>query len=259
MGLFDFLYGKEYESEAEAYMKKRNKEYARKCAAYKKQEMMGENGCGYFGHNGKNTSHTAATQRTAYVSSGIKLADGLNTLLTKLTGGTDVDVYHNLQALKELNSDCSSLNPDCSSSSLSDSEKQAALKKRLQEKYGHNVQVSYSSNVKTYNSGACDSCDFPSDDVNQAAASIFEINTAQKMGHVIQLCGKIARGRFEFDDTVVLKTNGTQIQTKVLKIVRQGSEIGCANISSGVIVVTIPDVKNIMIHPGDQLTKNMIG
>ena len=38
MGLFDFLHGKTYESEAEAYMKKRNKEYAKRSAIYKKQE-----------------------------------------------------------------------------------------------------------------------------------------------------------------------------------------------------------------------------
>lgn len=41
MGLLDFLHGgRQIESEAEAYMRKRNKEYARKAAEYKRREAM---------------------------------------------------------------------------------------------------------------------------------------------------------------------------------------------------------------------------
>jgi hypothetical protein len=51
MGLFDFLHGgKLPESEAEAYMRKRNKEYARKAAEYKRREAM-TNITGKFGND----------------------------------------------------------------------------------------------------------------------------------------------------------------------------------------------------------------
>lgn len=59
MGLFDFLHGNPPKSEAQAYMEKRNKEYTRRAAEYKRREALQElNASNKLFDNLKNRTNT---------------------------------------------------------------------------------------------------------------------------------------------------------------------------------------------------------
>ena len=248
MGLFDFLHGKDEESEAEAYMKQRNRAYAKRAAQYKQQESldnsddwMTETTEKYTRPDGTKVTRTSKTISKGYVNgtpSG-KVGD----LLNQLTGGMMDEIK--------------SIEQDCRNKNMTDEERQAELKERLRSKYGNSVRVDSSSKRSTIKTSSYQSnCSTPG--VKNKDQSIFVIRTAKKVGQVWKVCGEIIRGRFGFGDTVTVKTATGDKIGRISKIVRQGEEIDYANISSGVIVIDI-HVNGFEIKPGDKLTKDSIG
>lgn len=254
MGLFDFLHGKEYESEATQYMKERNKEYAKKCAEYERQEILGT--AKHARTNYSVTINKTTTENHAIVKGTVStgkhpaVKGSLSNLFRILVCG-DSDVAKQMNEILQMES-------ECDSSSMSDAEKQSALKQRLQEKYKTNTKNNDSpKDHKNISNSNCETgC---SQEYDKTEMSLFEIETVQKNGRVLKLCGKIMRGRFVLDDDVVVKSNGTAKETRVLQILRQGKEIDYANLSSGKIVISIPVDAAANVQPGDKLTKDSIG
>ena len=216
-------------------MKKRNKEYAKRSAVYKKKD------------DGFNI------QKNSQLFDISMLENGLQSVFQNI--GSQFEEFREIST-------------SISDSNLSDIEKQEQLKKRLQDKFGNNINVQCSSNgtnkniVIKQNNTICENyeeCQDYSIDFKKDETSLFEISTIQRSGNVLKLCGKVIRGRFMFDDEVGLRLKSGDYPTQIIKIVRQGEDIDYANSASGVIVITIPNNSNIIIQPGDKLIKSQLG
>lgn len=233
MSLFSFLHGESYESEAEAYMKKRNKDYIKRSNMYKRQEQR-INGIGF-----KSIFDTSHFNNGNHLTKGMFGAaiDSINDILKEST-----TIDENVQ------------------------EKQEELKKRLQEKYGcvteSNCSTEYSERIEIKNdsyNGSCDECDDSEDEYAEDEVSVFEINTVQQIGYTFKLCGRVTRGRFMCNNIVKIRTSSNDYTTKVTNITRQGESVNYANSASGVIVITIPYNTNYIVRNGDKLFKNYLG
>lgn len=247
MGLFDFLHWNDEESEAEAYMRERNKTYAKRAAQYKKQQESFDNSDDFMNVTTEKytrpdgTKVTSKTYSKGYVNG--KPSGKVGDLLNQMTGG--------------LFDDINDINKECENQNLTEAEKQAILKERLRGKYGNAVRVDSSSSRSTIKTTMRqhDDCVIPS--VKQEELSIFVVKTARRVGPVWKVCGEIIRGRFGFGDTVVVKNSIAQKVGEISKIIRQGEGIEYANASSGIIVMDVK-VNGFEINPGDKLTKDSI-
>ena len=221
MTLLEYLFGVgiSTKTDAEKYMEERNKEYARKSAAYKKREMLGE------------------VQKTIfdYLMPMSKMSSYKSAPSAYDTNKTQVRTMYD--------------QPDRSYRTETDY-RDAAIetKRRLQEKYGL-------ANGPSLDCDDCDSFDFEKEDASLFEINTVMFD---QISHVYKVCGKIKRGRFSINDIVTIKDSTTQYSAKVKQIIRQGETIDYANVSSGVIILFIPASGGLKINKTSKITKSTL-
>ena len=104
MGILDFLHGgRQIESEAEAYMRKRNKEYARKAAEYKRREAMA-NMVGQFGGDTRDALHKN-TRNNRSIANGTlsSIGEAVGNVVREIENSLAGDVSCETQTRRSLN------------------------------------------------------------------------------------------------------------------------------------------------------------
>ena len=104
MSILDFLHGgRQIESEAEAYMKKRNKEYARKAAEYKRREAMA-NMVGQFVGDARDVLHkNSRSNKSPAVKTIASIGEVASAIVKEIENSLAGDVSCETQTRRSLN------------------------------------------------------------------------------------------------------------------------------------------------------------
>lgn len=225
MGFLDFLHGSApRKSEAELYMEKRNKEYAKKAAEYKRKEALADI-AERFGAN----VNCQKTSRRVDTQSPTNLLETIANSIAKEFGVPLTNV-----SKQQKPGNYSTMNT--------------------------NGMARKSESVREYHRevirDTCDDCWTDSEYDNDETAVFVVKNASIKAAtRTLTAIGNITRGRFEVGDAVqVVSSSGTQ-NAIIASIIRQGEKIQYANVSSGPIGLVFANITDMMVRSGDKIVK----
>jgi hypothetical protein len=227
MGLFDFLHGaRPPKSEAEMYMEKRNKEYARKAAEYRRREAV-----------------NSVTER---------LGDSIYTIvqenMRKNTRNTD-----GVQTL-------GSVFGTAVCSILENFGIKASGPKRQQNGNTQNKSKILVSTTHTTASAKyaydCDQCGSTSSIYDEMEIASFLVSGAsvQSSTKALNVVGEIQRGSFKIGDRVEVVTALEVNSAKIAFMFRKGEPIDYANASAGMITLVFDHMPSV-VRGGDKIVK----
>ena len=221
MTLLEYLFGNmvSTKTDAERYMEERNREYAKKAAAYKKREMLGEVQKTIFDH----LIPVAKINNYATVPQ----SQSTNRTQVRTTYDVPQTTYRTEMDYRDA---------------------AAETKRRLQEKYG----------CATQSESDCNTCDSSELDLEDASVFEINTVMFDQMKQVYKVCGKIKRGRFSVNDIVTVKNGTNHYAAKIRQIIRQGENIDYANVSSGVIILFLPTSGGLKMDKASKITKSTL-
>lgn len=235
MGLFDFLHGGHVESEAEAYMRQRNKEYARKAAEYRRKEALSQ------------LTDRVHSDMTSTLKQYARKENGSPVETFGATFGAAAG-----SLIREFNKALNQSNGTAHSST--NNHASAPSTSRPQTKI--TITTKSTSNVARQ-TNMCNTCDTTPSIYDGKEESLFVVESASARPALrsVFVVGTIERGGFEIGDKVQIVTPLETRDAIIGNIIRENKSLEYANVSSGRITLAFANCADLMIRKGNTVVK----